>query len=127
MFEKTLNEKGISLIEILFGLLLVSVVAMGIVQSSTIALKSRTKSIKDTAAMQLALQSLENFSAIDPENLSDSDDLTEVLESRGIEYTRVVDITENDDKSKTVFVSVSSKGMTKPVSTSVTLIEWGAK
>lgn len=131
MISKSCNiesEKGFSLLEILFGILLVSVMAMGIVKSSTLAMKTREKTIRDSSAMKLALITMEQFSSSDPSSLSDSDDSTDTTTLDGLTYTRVIDITENADGSKTIDVSVNNNaGLVGSASLTLTLIDWGAK
>lgn len=126
--EHCASEEGFSLLEILFGILLVSVMAMGIVKSTTLAMQTREKTIRDSGAMKLALISLEQYSSSDPADLSDANDLTETVNLYGVQFTRTIDITENTDGSKTVDVSVvNSKGYLGSANLSVTLIDWGSK
>jgi Tfp pilus assembly protein PilE len=122
------SESGFSLFEILFGLLFISVMAIAITSSATVAMKTRATTIRNAGAMELVIDTLEDFTSRDPANLSDSDDSSTVISHKGNSFTRVVDVTANSDGSKTISVSVTGDtSLGGKASSTITLIDWGAQ
>ncbi|RMG39205.1 MAG: hypothetical protein D6719_13820 [Candidatus Dadabacteria bacterium] len=110
--NKTSNQRGIILIEILVGVSLLSIIGLGIITSSIVFIKIRHKSISDALATQIALEELEDFAAEDPLSHSDGESWSETV-TRGLrEFTRTATVTVNSDNSRTLTVSVTAKGNT---------------
>ena len=100
------KNSGFGIVEILVAIVLLAIMALAVVQSTMSTIKLRHRNLRNSIAMQLALEQLERFAAIDPENLSDADDFTESVVERNITFSRSIDVTENADGSRTVNVDV---------------------
>ena len=103
------KQKGMSLLEVIIGLMFTAIVAMGITKSTLVSEKVAGRTTHNSEAMQIGLEILEQYASIDPQTLDDTDDLSELELSRnGHRFTRAVNITINADRSRTVAVRVKS-------------------
>lgn len=103
------NEKGFSLIEVLVGFSILSVVALNITYSSILSYKITKRNIRNSIASQLAHERMEDLAAVSPANLGDTYDETESdLEVENISFTRVTEVTVNADNSRSVTVTVTA-------------------
>uniref|UniRef100_A0A0A8KXI2 Putative metalloprotease n=1 Tax=wastewater metagenome TaxID=527639 RepID=A0A0A8KXI2_9ZZZZ len=102
-------QKGISLLEVIIGILFTAIVAMGITKSTIGAEKIAGKTTHNSEAMQIGLEILEQYASIDPQTLDDADDLPETEVTRNNRrYKRAINITINPDRSRSVAVRVKS-------------------
>lgn len=60
--------------------------------------------------MQLALEKLETYAAIDPATLSSANNTTEEISREQLSFSRTSSITVNTDSSRTIEVAVSDLG-----------------
>ncbi|MDC0357302.1 prepilin-type N-terminal cleavage/methylation domain-containing protein [Oligoflexia bacterium] len=124
---KSSAEHGLSLIEVLVGLSILSIVGLGLVQSSIVSLNMRHKTENDAMAAQIALEKLEGFAAVDPADYSDGESWTESVTRSNRNFTRESSVTVNADESRTFTVSITSDNfaMGGNVSMSNTYSPWG--
>ena len=103
------KQNGVSLLEVIVGLLFATIVAMGITKSTMGSEKVASRTIHNSEAMQIALEIIEQYASVDPQMLDSSDALAvqEVVRN-GYRFTREVDVIINPDRSRTVAVNVKS-------------------
>lgn len=109
--QKLKHQDGFYLTETVVTLLLFAVIALGITQSSMLSIQVRNRSLHNSTAMQIALESLESFVGIDPSILSDTNDSSTTVNRDNLNFTRVVNITVNSDSSRTVSVTVTDSNL----------------
>ena len=124
--SQDLKEDGFSIMEVLVGLLLLSMMGLGLTMSTTMATRTRGVTVRDSAAMQIAMEALENLSSSDPTGLDNNDDSTTSIERAGNVYSRQIDVTVNADHTRTVAITVTGAqaSLGGSVSLSETLIPW---
>ncbi len=125
------NEAGISLVEILVAFVVVSLIGLSLTHSLISSLKTHKNSQVHNAATTLALNKIEIYSAINPQEMNSSshDDSETNLTTTSlpnVKFSRVTDVTENPDKSRTVDVTVtcSTSGCNKTVNYTSTFTRW---
>lgn len=101
------NESGVSLIELMVTVLLLTVIGAAATASTITYLHARKRAMNDSLALQLAQERIEEFAAVDPVRFSDGDSWTEIETRLGLAFTRVSTISLNADNSRTVVVQVS--------------------
>ncbi len=123
------REDGFFILEVLVVTLLFSILAYLFAQSILFSLSVRGRDVRRQIATELVLNQLEHFAAVNPNTLSDADDLTENVSHGNFEFTRVVDVTANSDGSRTVMVRVSDLESHLPVDVSAlnTFSLWGTQ
>lgn len=102
------NQRGMTLVEVLVALVLLSVVPLGLTYSSILSYKVIHRNQRHSVASQLALDRMEDLAATNPANLNDTFDETEnnvVVD--GASFTRITEVTLNADNSRTVLVTVT--------------------
>ena len=117
IFRKELveDEQGFSLLDVLTSTTISSVVAMGLTQSAMLSFHYNHKSVVDSVATQLALETLEDYALIDPEPLDNDSDVTELsIQRAGITFQRQIDVTINPDRSRQVDVTVTATATKVP-------------
>ena len=107
MFDRCVNSRGSSLLELLVAISLFSIVGISLIRSSTVSHNSLARSSRDSQLMQIALDTLESYYTIDPISLDNSDDMSDTISKDSLIFNRAVDITVNSDGSRTVTVNVS--------------------
>lgn len=122
------DEKGFMLIELLVIVALLAIFALTMLQANMTSMRSRGKAQLYSYASQIAAESLEEYAAIDPINLDNTDDYADTVERLGHQFSRTVDVTVNSDSSRTVVVTVSSSNPLYPTSVSVqgVFAMWGS-
>jgi Tfp pilus assembly protein PilV len=123
------NIAGLTMIEVLVALMLLSITSLSIAVATISAIKQTRRSERNSYATHLAFRKLEELASIDPSNLTDSYDASESnLTVDSISYTRTTDVTVNADNSRTVSVTVApvnaSRG--KTVTYQSTFALWGS-
>jgi hypothetical protein len=89
-------------------MLLVSISALAIVESSILAIKSTKHSYRTLVANQLAVKRLEELAARDPDQLTSANAGQEWVETEdSLSFSRTVTILANADGSKTITVLVA--------------------
>jgi len=124
------NEDGFSLVEVLVALILSSIVALGIMQSTLTSYRFSQRMVNDSLAGQLALEKMEEISSISPQTLDDTDDAVEdPVVRNNISFIRTVDVSINADRSRTVAVRVQSKNSHIAIDTTLTnsFALWGER
>ena len=106
--NKQATQKGSIILEVLVGVILLAIMGLGLTRSMLMSLKTREHSVRSSFAMQIAADTLEEYSAINPSSLDDTNDLTDVVTRLGVNFNRVVDVTVNSDSSRTIDVTVTA-------------------
>ena len=103
------NEKGTSIIEVLVMLSFAAILGLGLTYSLIMSYRSAHKNAYHSAAMQLAIEKLEELKGVDPTDLTSADNQTESNVAVGqMRFTRVSTISVNTDRSRSVLVTVTS-------------------
>lgn len=121
-------QNGFSLLEALVALTILATVGLSLSYSMITAIKTSRRAERNSVASQLAFRKMEELAQVNPNNLSNANDLREPsLKVNGIAYTRVTDVTVNPDGSRTVDVTVSPKNdrYGSPVSYRSSFFLWG--
>lgn len=105
--NKETTEQGSIIIEVLVGIIILSIMALGLMRSTLMSLRIREHSVRSSYAMQIAADTIETYSAINPSSLTDSNDLTDVVTRIGVSFNRVVNVTVNADDSRTIDVAIT--------------------
>lgn len=107
------SEIGMTLIEVLVGMFILSLVSLGLAKSMTVSVQSY-KNVQITSAMRnLAQNKLEQFAAINPQSIdSNSHDSNEVnltvpFLSSLVTFDRDTDAIVNADGSRSIEVTVT--------------------
>lgn len=95
------------IIEALVILCLAAILGLTLTYSAVLAMQTRTRSIHDSIATQLALERLEELSATDPATLSSASNSTTTVYQNDVAFTRIVTVTVNSNGSRTVAIAVS--------------------
>lgn len=127
--EETVSDAGFALLELLAGILLISVLSMAVAMNTMMALKVAKFTEANHAASSLAISKIEELAAVDTVNLDSSYDQTESSLTWGntnMTFSRSVTVTVNADDSRTVDVTVASVNMVIPttVNFSTTFALW---
>jgi type II secretory pathway pseudopilin PulG len=115
------KEPGFCIIEVLVGILLIAIIAMGVTSSTIAALKFAKFTEANHIASSLAISKMEELAALSAGDLTTSlsgteDDVT--WPDTNLTFTRVTTITVNSDNSRHVSISVSSDN--SPIPTTAT-------
>jgi len=122
------KEKGFSLVETLVALTILATVGLSLSYSMITAIRASRRAERNSVASQLAFRKMEELAQVNPNNLSNANDLREsALTVNGIAYTRVTDVTVNADGSRTVDITVSPKNdrYGSPVTYRSSFFLWG--
>lgn len=125
---KARKEKGFSLIETLVALTILATVGLSLSYSMITAIRASRRAERNSVASQLAFRKMEELAQVNPNNLSNANDLTEsALTVNGIAYTRVTNVTVNADGSRTVDITASPKNdrYGSPVTYRSSFFLWG--
>jgi len=106
------DQRGVSLMEALVGMVLLAIIGLAITGSTIFFIKMRHKAMADALATQLALEKLEEFAAIDPANYSSGQSWSETVSRSGRNFTRESRVTVNSDDSRTFVVNISAEKIT---------------
>lgn len=107
------NQAGITLIEIIVSISILAIIALAL-ESNILTTVRNHKTIQVISALNnLAIGKLEEYGAVNPQDMdSSSHDSTEtgltVSYLSGFTFTRVTDVTQNADDTRTVIVTVTS-------------------
>ena len=108
--RQTRNEQGTTLVEIIFATFLSLVIAMGILSSTLTSYQTAGGNSRNSVATQLALEKLEQFAAITPQNISSANNQTENdLLRDHMSFIRTVTVTTSSDRTRIVTVNVRAK------------------
>lgn len=102
------KQKGLSIIEAMVSVSLLSVLMLATAHGISTSFKTTKREIRDSEALQLALEKMEQLAAIDPSTLTAAESGTEALTVDSIAFSRVTTVTVNADTSRTVQVQVTS-------------------
>lgn len=102
------DEGGFGLIEVIVASAIFAVISMSLLQSTFGFVRNRDRTVRNSMAMQLAVETMESFAAQNPESLSDANDTTETVSFQGIDFVRTVDVTVNSDRSRSVALQIES-------------------
>ncbi|MCB0336433.1 MAG: prepilin-type N-terminal cleavage/methylation domain-containing protein [Bdellovibrionales bacterium] len=122
-------EAGVTLIELLVAFAIFSVIALAFTFNSSQAHRTIDHSNRHAGMQQLAIEKIEELSAINPILLNDTYDDTESdLDIDGIEYERITDITINANGSRTIDVTINAENSSRATqfTLSHTISLWGA-
>ena len=124
------NRSGISVIELLVGIVFLSIVALAIAKSTILAQRMAQKSAHRSVAMQLVTETLEQQGTVNPETLSPSANIVDqVVRKNGVTLKKSVTYAINPDGTRLVTVSVKDPilitGFTITQSNTYSL--WGAQ
>lgn len=101
-------QQGMSLMEVLAAIVLLSIVPLGLTYSTILSYKTIHRNERHSLASQLALDRMEDLAAMNPANLSNAlDEVENNLIVENASFTRVTDVTLNPDNSRTVTVTVT--------------------
>lgn len=123
------DERGITMMEVLVGLLLMGIIGMMFASSFTTGLRVATITAANHAASCLATSRMEELAAVDTLDLDSSYNENAVSVSWpdiSFPFARTTQVITNADNSRTITVSVSSTNSAVPtsVSFSTTLAMW---
>jgi type II secretory pathway pseudopilin PulG len=106
--RKTGSERGSTLIELLVALGLVGIMNLAITKSAVLSAASQGFAENRSIAMQLAMNEIEKFAAIDPTLLMAASGGTTTVTREGKQFTRVTTVTVNADSTRTIHVNVTN-------------------
>jgi len=107
-FSSRRSQRGTSLIEVLVAIGLVGIMGLAVTQSAVLSSSSQGFAENHSLAMQIAMNEIERFAAIDPTLLTSASGGTDTVTREGKEFTRVTTITVNADSTRTISVEVSN-------------------
>lgn len=103
------KQAGFSVVEVMLCVILLAIVALGISNSTVIAIRANNISSHNSLASQLAIERLEEYASNDPAILVTDATLSETgIVRDGRAFDRTTTVTINPDRSRTVTVSVES-------------------
>lgn len=109
IYASGLRAHGEGLVEVMFSLVLFALIGLGFAYSGITASNTSGRNFQSAAAMKLALEKMEEFVRINPQDLSDADDATESsVQSGNMSFTRTTDVTINTDRTRSVEITVIS-------------------
>lgn len=112
-------QAGSSLVELLVAMMLFSIVALALANSIGFSNRVQGKTNSNSAAMQIALETLESYAKKDPLTLTAVTNSQSSVTRSPTTYTKLVTITVNSDRSRTVQVTV--KDTNKVITSSATV------
>jgi len=124
------NEKGMSLLESLAAISILSVVGLSLTYSTIASYKLTHRNIRNSVAAQLALERMEEMAARNPSTLSSADnELEEAVYVDNMSFSRNTEIEVNVDGSRTIFVDVETNNESLGGRSSVvnTFALWGSE
>jgi type II secretory pathway pseudopilin PulG len=126
---KRRNERGLYLVETLLTLGLFGVLGLALAQSLIASVKMRARADHNSVAMQLALQELERYAAIDPSTLTAANGFTDVRTQGKMSFNVTVAVVVNADTSRTVTVTANDVNTVVHAKASVndTFPLWGSQ
>ena len=136
VFSKVLKnstEAGVGIVEVLVGLVLISVVSIGVTMSIIMSMKTYKLAEYNLAAAYLAGTKIETLAAMNPADLDNADDSVEtglVDSDAGITCTRTTDVTrsgETIDVVVTMSCDTAAGNSTNMLDFTyqTTFVEWG--
>ncbi len=99
-------ENGFSLVEALVSLTLFLILSLNVLQNTLVTYNSTHRTIRNSVAMEVALEAMEQLSNTDPQTLSDLNDATEYVTRDGTMFSKSLEVTIESDRSRTVEVVV---------------------
>lgn len=109
MSNKKFLENGVTLIEALMAITLVSIVLLAHIQAIISNTQTYNRTRRNSLAMQQAVELMEQYSSKNLDALDSSYDLSEAsFLYNGIRFERTVSVTANADPSVRIEVSVAS-------------------
>jgi len=121
-------EAGISMLEMLFSLVLFAIMGLGLSYSSISASHAQGRNERNSLAMQIGLETLEDFTGRDPETLSDADDtINESISRGGYAFLRSIDVTIEFDRTRTVDVTIRNVAMNITANFSSSFALWNRR
>lgn len=101
------KEEGLSIVEVLVALVFSSLVALGLTHASSVSFLTSHNSLTRSVAMILAMERLEEYSAINPDSLTAAMNQTQTLTRGSINYQRVTTVSINADRTRQIAVQVT--------------------
>ena len=123
------GEKGFFLMEVLVVICLFAILGLSIAQSNQTAVRMRGMAVHDSVAMQLAMESLENYASLDPATLNADDNYSDQVTRSGIKFQRTLTVNVNSDTSRTISVAVTglNSALGGSANVSGTFALWGSQ
>ena len=104
------NQAGLSIIEVLVSISLLSMVALATAGNTIVALKANKRTMVTNILHNLAIAKVEEFAGQDASQIDDSDDSTETsvtTAGTNLTFRRITQVTIGADGARTVDVTVS--------------------
>ena len=120
-------QRGLTVMEVLVAVLMLSIMGLGLVQSSLLTAHARAVNIRNSVATQIAEETLEKYVAVDPSTLTDVSEQTTTQNKDGINFTQKLSIASSADGSKLVTVEVQANPVIGAGATlTLRVMPWGA-
>ena len=95
------------IMEVMVALVLLSIIGLAVAKNSIMAMVALKRGIRNSVAMQLATEKLEQLGSVDPTTLANTTTTESALTVEDITFSRVSTVSQNTDGSKTVTVTVT--------------------
>ncbi len=103
------SEAGFTIMEVLVAIVLLAVVGLASARNSVMSMSTLKRSIRNSIAMQLAVEKLEELGSINPTSLDASDNATEsAVVQDSISFSRTTTVVVNSDQSRSVTIVVQA-------------------
>lgn len=112
-------SRGSSLVEVLFALALLSILALNSLRGSLVSFSTTHKAVRNNVVNLLAMEAMEQLMILDPEALTE-DETTDIVTYNNLQYTRTINITVEEDRTRTITVTVSANSVTVPATITIT-------
>ncbi|HMO18997.1 MAG TPA: hypothetical protein PKA63_07800 [Oligoflexia bacterium] len=127
--SELMDEKGSSMLEMLVGLVFLSLVGLNILWSGVSATRFQKQVELGNVAMNIAISKAESLAGVFIDQLNNSYNETNepvTSETGNIEFYRTTVVTTNPDGSRTINISVSSvdKYLPNPITYTTTFAAW---
>ena len=97
------------MVELLVTTFILSFISLGVAKSTVVAYKTSNHTRAESVAMQMAIETMEEYTSINPQTLADDSDTTDpIIVREGLSFSRVVDVTIDANRSRNVQVTVES-------------------
>lgn len=94
-------QEGFTLVEVLVAMSFAAIVSLGLLKAVLLSQGFGNETLHRSLAMQLALERMEEFVAVDPATFSDAMDSDEPSVARsGFRFHRITNISINADRSR---------------------------
>jgi Tfp pilus assembly protein PilV len=101
------NQRGVSIIEVLVGVLLLSLIGLSVAKSIILSSQLHIKATNQALASQIAQETLEDYYDMDFSDFEDGQTMTDTVErdDRPFERTQIIGL-NSDDSTATVSVTI---------------------